>query len=92
MQIEITQAEQQRLIRLASAAGYEDVEQFVADHVSVLSQQPTPEELPLLSPGELEESLAMCDRGMAEIDAGGGREAREALLEIGRKRGFNLGE
>ena len=50
------------------------------------------ESFPLLAePDEkdLQESLAMCDRGMAEIDAGGGVEAVGALKQLGAKHGFS---
>ena len=53
-------------------------------------RNPATADFALLSDEQLQASLAMCDRGMAEIDSGGGRDAREALLEIGRKRGFPL--
>ena len=53
---------------------------------------PAPAELPPMSEQELRQSLNTCDRGMAEIDAGGGQDARQALLEMGRRRGFSVDE
>lgn len=41
-------------------------------------------------PDDLAASLAMCDRGMAELDAGGGKDAIAAMEEIGRQRGYSI--
>ena len=90
MQIDIPQADADKLAQLATKAGYDSVELFVTEHVLTLAHHADPADLPPLSEEELRASLEMCDRGMAEIDAGGGRDARQALLEIGRRRGFSL--
>jgi hypothetical protein len=90
MQIDIPQGAQARLAQLAVDAGYQSVELFVTEHVLALAHYPRVVNLGPLSEEELRASLDSCDRGMAEIDAGGGRDAREALLEIGRRRGFSL--
>ena len=75
---------------MATQAGYESVEAFVAEHLRALASQTSLTQPDALSEEQLRDSLAMCDRGMDEIAAGGGVDAREALLEIGRKRGFSL--
>ena len=84
MQIDIPQTEQQRLAIHAAEAGYDDVQLFVTEHVLALAQQPSVDELPKLTPQELEESLAMIDKSMAEFEAGGGltlEQARQRTLE-----------
>lgn len=43
-----------------------------------------------LSKEEMKESLAMIDRAMAQMDAGGGRDALEALEQLGAKYGFTI--
>lgn len=73
-----------RLRTHAAAAGYADVERCVTDHVIHLASQPSNDELPPMSESELQASLAMIDRSMAEFEAGKGMsldEARRASLE-----------
>lgn len=60
-----------------------------AEHLVALAHQPTPDELPPLSAEELQASLAMCDTGMAEYEAGGGLSINEAH-ELSLQRLFNL--
>ena len=86
MQIDIPPTEHQALAKMAGDAGYDSVECFVAEHILSLAHH----SVAPMSEQELRASLEMCDRGMDEIDAGGGRDAREALLEIGRRRGYSL--
>lgn len=83
---------EERLAAHARSAGYDDVQQYAAEQLAALAHQPTPEELPALSDAELQASLAMCDAGMAEADAGGGQDARQAMLDIGRLLGFTAPE
>lgn len=92
MQIDLPQPEHDRLVKLASAAGYAGAEQYVAEHLIALANDS--QTLSLLNPSDdaLRASVEMCDRGMAEIDAGGGHDAVEALRKIGRKHGFSVGE
>ena len=45
-----------------------------------------------LNEEEMQASLAMIDRGIAEVDAGGGHDAVEALKKLGAKHGFPLDE
>lgn len=92
MHIELPIVAEHRLAAHAKAAGYDDVQLFVAQHLSALAHQPTPEELPKLCEKQLKDSLAMCDEGMAEAKVGGGQDAREALLELGRSVGFKPAE
>lgn len=89
MEINIPPAEQARLAQHAAAAGYDDVERYVKDHVLAIAHYPTPIEMPPLSDKELQASLEMCDRGMAEAEAGKGRDFREALDDIAEKHGLN---
>ncbi len=83
MQINIPQPEQDRLVQHAAAAGYDDVERYATEHLLALAHQPLP-----LSPAELQASVARCEKANAEMEAGGGRDAREALLEVGEELGF----
>ena len=84
MLIEIPQTEQTLLASVAKAAGYESVQQYVTEHVLALAYQETP----ALSREELQENLEMCDRSMAQIDAGEGIDAKEAFERLGRERGY----
>ena len=84
MQIDIPLTEQQRLAVHAAEAGYDDVELFVTEHIRALAQQPSIAAGPRLSPQQLEASLAVIDKSMAELEAGGGlslEEARRRTLE-----------
>jgi hypothetical protein len=91
MQINLPPQQIQQLTQQATVAGYDSLETYVSDVLlrlaggSHLAEPSTPTEQ------ELAASLEMCDRGMNEINSGGGIDAREALLEIGRKRGFSPG-
>ncbi|MCC7474673.1 MAG: hypothetical protein IT425_04715 [Pirellulales bacterium] len=78
MRIEIPQSEQQRLAMHAAEAGFDNVEQFVTDHIRSLAQQTLGTEHPRLTPGELAASLALVDKSMAEFNAGGGLGLEEA--------------
>lgn len=89
MQINIPQAEQQRLAVLASAAGYDDVQGYVTEQVLALAHQTTPDESPELTPEQLAASLAQCDKAMAEAEAGKGRDFNQALDDIADRNGLN---
>ena len=75
---------------MAVEAGFDSVEHFAAEHLRTLAHYPSLAEMKPLTEEELQESLAKCDRGMAEFEAGGGVDARKALEDMGRKRGFTL--
>ena len=89
MQIEIPATQEHRLALHAKAEGYSDVERFVAAQLQQIAQQPTTEEL-----GPVEEAAAreMIRRGEADINAGRTQDMEEALLELGKRRGYTLGE
>ncbi|MEO0531294.1 MAG: hypothetical protein AAF266_12075 [Planctomycetota bacterium] len=77
MQIKLTPAEEAEIRRQASAVGYKDPGRYLVDVVINPSDALVP-----MTDAELKASLAMCDRSMAEIDAGLGmtlEEAREKL-------------
>ena len=78
----------QKLTIVAHAAGYEDVPALITS----LAEEAVDDPRGTLSPEQLQQSLAQCDRSMAEFDAGRGRDAEEAFLEFGRDRGYDLGE
>ena len=88
MHINIPQAEQEQIARMATAAGYSDVEHYITEHVLALAYQ-QPDELPSLTSDELKASLQMCDQSMAEFDAGRGltsEQARSQTLDYLRQR------
>jgi len=69
----------------AAAAGFgEDVDAYIA-HL-IVNDEP----VEALTPEQLKESEAMLRRGEADMEAGRVQDMREALLEIGEKRGFTL--
>jgi len=77
MQIDIPPAEQQKLAAKAIAAGFDDVEAYVAEHVLALAHY-GPEVLAPMTDAELQASLAMCDESMAQIDRGEGISVEES--------------
>ena len=89
MQIDISTAEEKRLAAIAAAAGYKDVKGYVTEQVLVLADQLTPNEMPELTPDELESSLRQCDQAMAEAQAGHGRDFRTALDDIATRNGLD---
>lgn len=89
MQIEISPTAEKRLATVAAAAGYEDVQGYVAKHLLVLADQVTADQLPELTSGELESSLRQCDRAMDEAQAGKGRDFRAALDDIAARNGLD---
>lgn len=84
MQIDIPSEHYERLGRHATAAGFANVEAFIV----ALAGEPTDDPRGPLAEDELRQSAADCERGIAEIEAGGGQDLRHALLEIGRQRGY----
>ncbi|QDU91771.1 hypothetical protein Pla175_52020 [Pirellulimonas nuda] len=70
MEISLTPLEQTRLASMATQAGFDSVDRFVAEHVAALACEPLPEEIGRLSPEALRESLAMCDLGMRQAQHG----------------------
>jgi len=82
MQIDIPQSEQVLLARQATAAGFDNVERYVTEHVRALVYQPTAD--------EIAENLARLERADASIDAGHGIDVEYAFQSIAAKHGFNL--
>jgi len=78
----------QKLAIVAHAAGYVDVPALIAS----LAEEAVDDPRGTLSPEQLQQSLAQCDRSMAEFNAGRGHDAEEAFLKLGRDRGYDLGE
>lgn len=84
--IQLPDDQYEKLSVAAQAAGFADVTAFVR----ALIAEPIEDPRGPLSEAELAASLNQCDRSMAEFDAGGGRDAEEAFVEMARKRGIDL--
>ncbi len=84
MHIDVSAEDYAGLVRHAVAAGYGNVEAFLA----ALADEPTADPCGMLSEDEVRRSAAECDAGIRSIEAGVGRDLREAMLELGRQRGY----
>ncbi len=84
--IQLPDDQYQKLTVVAQAAGYEDVPAFIR----ALADEPTEDPRGPLTEKELRESVAMIERGNAEIAAGGGMDAEEAFGKIAKKHGFSI--
>jgi len=84
MQIDVSAEHYAGLVRRAVAAGYGNVEALLA----ALANEPTADPRGKLSEDEVRRSAAECDCGIQAIEAGGGHDLRDAMLELGRQRGF----
>lgn len=84
--IPITDDQYKKLVNVAKAAGYEDIPAFIG----ALANEPITDPRGPLTEKELRESVAMIRRGEEELVAGKYRDMKEALLEIGRKRGYSI--
>ncbi len=79
MQLNIPPHETEKLAQHATAAGFGSVEKYVTQFVLTLAERPRADEVfAPLTDDELAVSLAMIDRGTAEIDAGKGMNIDEA--------------
>ena len=79
MHLNIPHHEAEKLARHATAAGFASVENYVTEFVLTLAERPRVDEIfAPLTDDELAGSLAMIDRGMAEIDGGKGLSVEEA--------------
>lgn len=76
----------QALSAMALAAGYQDVPAFIASFVG----EPTDDPRGTLTDAQLRENVAVMERGEAEIDAGGGQDMKEALVEIAKKHDLDI--
>lgn len=89
MQINLPTDADPIIINKAAAAGFgDDVAAYVA-HLIVMDE-PSGDPRGQLAEEQLRQSVAELEAADASIDAGGGRDAREALLELGQKFGFQL--
>ena len=84
MHIDVSAEDYAGLVRHAVAAGYGNVEAFLA----ALADEPTADPCGRLSEDEVRRSAAECDAGIRSIEAGASRDLREAMLELGRQRGY----
>jgi predicted transcriptional regulator len=90
MQVELSAAQSERLANLAGAAGYSDVAAFAADELAALADGFRASALQPLSAAELDASVATLQRGLTEIEAGNGVDARDALRRIADKHGLSI--
>jgi len=89
MQINLPNDADVIVLQKAAAAGFgEDVNAYVSHLIS--SDVAIEEPCETLSEAELAASEAMIARGEADIEAGNFRDMKEALLELGEKRGYSL--
>jgi hypothetical protein len=86
--IQISDAQYQRLSALAHAAGYQDVLAFIASCTDVPVQDPRG----ALAEVQLLENVAKIHRGEKEIESGGGQNMKDAIVEIAGKHGLNIGQ
>lgn len=84
--IQLPDEQFQRLASLAQAAGYGDVDGLLAS----LAAEPIEDPRGLLTEEQLRESVARMEQGEADIEAGKGREMKDALNEIADKYGLKI--
>ncbi|MEM8865319.1 MAG: hypothetical protein AAGF31_07185 [Planctomycetota bacterium] len=78
----------EKLTAAAKAAGYADVPAFI----TAITEEPSVDPRGSLSEQERAESVAMIQRGQAEIEAGGGMDAEAAFSKICDKHGLKLSQ
>ena len=76
----------QKLSVVAQAAGYADVPAFIAS----LAGEPIEDPRGTLSDAQLRENVAAMECGEAEIEAGGGQDMKDAIVEIAGKYDLNI--
>lgn len=86
--IQIPDEQFAKLTGVAQAAGYADLPAMI----SALAEQPILDPRGELTDKELSDSVAMIERGNAEIEAGGGIDAEEAFERIRQKHSFVVDE
>ena len=86
--IQIPDDQYQYLAQRAQAEGFADVDAFV----SALVGEPFVDPRGELTEAQLRQSVEELNAADASIDAGGGRDAKEAFLELGREFGFEAPE
>lgn len=83
MQINLPNVVENLVLEKAAAAGYgEDVAAYVAHLIE--ADEPLP-----LSEDQRKQSEAIIERGEADIAAGRTQDMREAMLQLGEKRGYS---
>jgi len=89
MQINLPNDAEIIVLKKAAAAGFgEDVTAYVAHLIS--SDETTDDSRGTLSEAELAASEKRIVQGEADLKAGNVRDMKEALLELGEKRGYSL--
>jgi len=89
MQINLPNDADKFVLQKAEAAGFgEDVSAYVGHLIA--ADGPTEDPRGTLSEAEIAASEEMIARGEADIEAGKFRDMKEALLELGEKRGYSL--
>ncbi len=83
---ELPEDQFQRLSAVAHAAGYQDVLAFITS----FADDPIEDPRGNLTETQLRDNVAAMERGEAEIDAGGGQEMKQALVEIADKYDLNI--
>jgi hypothetical protein len=86
--IQLPDAQYLQLHEHALAAGYDSAEAFVR----ALAEEPTADPRGNLSEAELRQSAAECQRIHEQMRNGAGRDAKEALFELGNEFGLTNGE
>ena len=84
--IQLPEDQFQKLSAVAQAAGYQDVSAFIAS----FADEPVKDPRGSVADTQLRENVAAMERGEAEIDAGGGQDMKEALVEIADKYDLNI--
>jgi hypothetical protein len=88
MHINLSGHETEMLGRQAAAAGFASTDEYVAQFVHTLAQQPEHVLAPL-DDEELAASMAMIDQGMADIRSGQGLDVEEARRQSLSHLGIN---
>ncbi len=84
--IQVTDAQYQRLSALAQAAGFQDVSAFIASCAEVQVDDPRG----TLPEDQIRENVSQIQRGETEIENGGGQKMKDAIVEIAGKHGLNV--
>lgn len=84
--IQIPDEQFQRLFTLAQAAGYRDVDAFIASFMD----EPVDDPRATISEEQLRANVAAMEYGEADIKAGRGVDMKDAIQEIAKKHGLNI--
>ena len=86
--IQLPDDQYQYLAKRAHAEGYANVDAFI----SALVGEPFEDPRGNLTEEELRQSVAELEAADASIDAGGGHDAQDAFIKLGREFGFEIPE